>query len=60
MLMATGGLFLARFQAGIWLMAQEYGGKTNVYGGTCMLLQNLLIFLASMVFKFGRGEDGGW
>eukprot|EP00039_Didymoeca_costata_P018457 m.333529 g.333529 ORF g.333529 m.333529 type:complete len:160 (+) comp17166_c0_seq1:171-650(+) len=48
--------------AGIWLMAQEYIEKSqgNEYAGVCLMLQNLMIFLSSMMFKFGRTEESAW
>ena len=43
-------------------MAQQYLEKDEVddYGGVCLLLQNLFIFMSSMLFKFGRAGNGSY
>lgn len=43
----------------VWILISEYGsGKyPNPYPGVALLIQNILIFLGSLTFKFGRVED---
>lgn len=44
----------------VWILISEYGsGKENmpVYPGVALLIQNILIFLGSLTFKFGRVEE---
>lgn len=43
----------------IWVLISEFGGGTypNPWPGIALLIQNVLIFLGSLTFKFGRVED---
>ena len=41
-------------------MVQAYIEKGTDYPGVCVFLQNILIFISSLVFKFGRGDNDGW
>jgi hypothetical protein len=43
----------------VWILISEYasGKYENPYPGVAVLLQNILIFLGSLIFKFGRTED---
>uniref|UniRef100_A0A6G1S775 Transmembrane protein 50A n=1 Tax=Aceria tosichella TaxID=561515 RepID=A0A6G1S775_9ACAR len=43
----------------VWVLISEYASSkhTNAYPGVALLLQNILIFLGSLIFKFGRTED---
>lgn len=43
----------------VWILISEYasGKIPNPYPGVALLLQNILIFLGSLTFKFGRVED---
>lgn len=43
----------------VWILISEYGsGKySRSYPGVALLIQNVLIFLGSLTFKFGRVED---
>lgn len=43
----------------VWILISEYGsGKyEQSYPGVALLIQNVLIFLGSLTFKFGRVED---
>jgi len=42
----------------VWILISEYasGKYANPYPGVALLLQNILIFLGSLIFKFGRIE----
>uniref|UniRef100_A0A2P2HZ73 Transmembrane protein 50A-like n=2 Tax=Hirondellea gigas TaxID=1518452 RepID=A0A2P2HZ73_9CRUS len=42
-----------------WILFDGYvaSGFTPVYPGVAVFMQNLLIFLSSIVYKFGRHED---
>eukprot|EP00049_Salpingoeca_infusionum_P018476 m.357400 g.357400 ORF g.357400 m.357400 type:complete len:162 (-) comp17814_c0_seq1:288-773(-) len=42
-----------------WVMAEYFRDEIpdNTYGGTALFLQNLLIFLASLIYKFGRTDE---
>lgn len=54
LMMSFGG-----FIAGTWLMAAQYLEKSDRsdYAGVCLFMQNFLILLSSMVFKFGRTSE---
>lgn len=43
----------------VWILISHYASGTygNVYPGVALLIQNILIFLGSLTFKFGRVED---
>lgn len=43
----------------VWILISEYasGKYPNAYPGVALLIQNILIFLGSLTFKFGRVED---
>lgn len=44
----------------VWILISEYAsGKypSSLYPGIALLIQNILIFLGSLTFKFGRVED---
>uniref|UniRef100_A0A6M2DGM9 Putative conserved plasma membrane protein n=1 Tax=Xenopsylla cheopis TaxID=163159 RepID=A0A6M2DGM9_XENCH len=46
--------------AACWIMFADFvsaGGNGHTYPGVGLLLQNLLIFLGSLVYKFGRSEE---
>lgn len=43
----------------VWILISEYASNkyTNAYPGVALLIQNILIFLGSLTFKFGRTEE---
>ena len=44
----------------VWVLISEYAASTeakSTYPGVALLIQNVLIFLASLTFKFGRIEE---
>lgn len=43
----------------VWILISEYasGKYPNTWPGVALLIQNILIFLGSLTFKFGRLED---
>lgn len=43
----------------VWILISEYasGKYENAYPGVALLIQNILIFLGSLTFKFGRVEE---
>lgn len=43
----------------VWILISEYasGKYSKAYPGVALLIQNVLIFLGSLTFKFGRTED---
>ena len=43
----------------VWILIAEYasGKYANAYPGVALLIQNVLIFLGSLTFKFGRVEE---
>lgn len=43
----------------VWVLIALYasGEKPNAYPGIALLIQNVLIFLGSLTFKFGRVEE---
>lgn len=45
--------------ASVWILISEYAtGKYGAtYPGVALLIQNILIFLSSLTFKFGRTEE---
>eukprot|EP00053_Salpingoeca_punica_P024982 m.15365 g.15365 ORF g.15365 m.15365 type:complete len:173 (+) comp7370_c0_seq1:75-593(+) len=49
----------------IWLFAEKYSSKETgsgqdlTYSGAALFLQNALIFIGSLIFKFGR-NDADW
>lgn len=57
LMMSFGG-----FIASAWVMSALYLKKPDVdnEGGIALFFQNVLIFLASMLFKFGRGPVDGY
>ncbi|EGD76885.1 hypothetical protein PTSG_08232 [Salpingoeca rosetta] len=46
--------------AATWVMIEQYIKQGQDYAGACVFLQNSLIFISSLVFKFGRGSDSSW
>jgi hypothetical protein len=57
LMMSFGG-----FIAGAWVMSQQYLKRDDRddEGGIAMFFQNVLIFLSSMLFKFGRAPSGSF
>jgi len=45
--------------ASIWILFGDFviQGKNHMYPGVALFLQNVLIFLGSLIYKFGRTED---
>lgn len=43
----------------VWILISEYASAkyAKAYPGVALLIQNILIFLGSLTFKFGRVED---
>ena len=43
----------------VWVLISEYasGKYTKAYPGVALLVQNILIFMGSLTFKFGRVEE---
>lgn len=43
----------------VWILISEYasGKYATAYPGIALLMQNILIFLGSLTFKFGRTEE---
>lgn len=43
----------------VWILISEYttGTYKNAWPGVALLFQNMLIFLGSLTFKFGRVEE---
>eukprot|EP00045_Choanoeca_perplexa_P007995 m.73169 g.73169 ORF g.73169 m.73169 type:complete len:167 (-) comp14313_c0_seq1:1882-2382(-) len=41
-----------------WMMV-EYINDDRTYAGVCVFVQNILIFISSVIFKFGRGDPYG-
>lgn len=43
----------------VWILISEYasGVYSTPYPGVALLIQNVLIFLGSLTFKFGRTEE---
>lgn len=43
----------------VWILISEYASSKypNAYPGVALLIQNVLIFLSSLTFKFGRVEE---
>eukprot|EP01147_Barroeca_monosierra_P000167 gene167-3558_t len=46
--------------ASTWVMIEVYIKHGYDYAGACVFLQNCLIFISSLVFKFGRGSEPSW
>lgn len=44
--------------ASVWLMISEFTGEL-VHQGVGIVLQTFFILFASLIYKFGRNEDGG-
>eukprot|EP00055_Hartaetosiga_balthica_P002619 m.4611 g.4611 ORF g.4611 m.4611 type:complete len:164 (-) comp2263_c0_seq1:1030-1521(-) len=41
----------------IWVMVDQYINHGQDYAGAAVFLQNCLIFISSVIFKFGRGDS---
>ncbi|XP_072178461.1 transmembrane protein 50A-like [Diadema setosum] len=55
-------LSFAGLIASMWILFEDYvidprGLHTNAYPGVAVFLENFLIFLSGLVFKFGRTEE---
>ncbi|XP_019877555.2 transmembrane protein 50B [Aethina tumida] len=43
--------------ASCWILFAEFINSDNRWPGVALFLQNALIFIASIIYKFGRSED---
>jgi len=50
-------LGFAAMIASVWLMIGEFTGDQKRSQGIALLLQNVFILFASLIYKFGRNEE---